>query len=58
MIDPLLLYYGKGVLPCQFTDPHAPVDIVPVDIVVNTMVAVMAKHGNRPDLELNLYHAS
>ncbi|KAK4743087.1 hypothetical protein SAY87_001088 [Trapa incisa] len=22
------------------------------------MVAVMAKHGNRPDLELNLYHAS
>ncbi|KAK4790517.1 hypothetical protein SAY86_017821 [Trapa natans] len=58
MIDPLILYYGKGVLPGQFTDPQAPADIVPVDIVVNTMVGAMAKHGNRPDLELNVYHAS
>ncbi|KAK4784361.1 hypothetical protein SAY86_018729 [Trapa natans] len=55
MVDPVLLSYGKGLLPGYFADPQGPVDIVPLDMVVNTMVSAMAKHGRQRDLALNVY---
>ncbi|KAK4778177.1 hypothetical protein SAY87_018364 [Trapa incisa] len=55
MVDPVLLSYGKGLLRGYLADPKARVDIVPVDMVVNTMVSAMAKHGRQPDLALNVY---
>ncbi|KAK4794810.1 hypothetical protein SAY86_012804 [Trapa natans] len=58
MVDPVLLSYGKGLLPGYLADPKAPVDIVPVDMVVNTMVSAMAKHGIQPDLTLNVYQVA
>lgn len=30
MVDPLLLSYGKGLLPGYLADPKAPVDIVSI----------------------------
>ncbi|PKI56354.1 hypothetical protein CRG98_023239 [Punica granatum] len=58
MVDPLLLSYGKGLLPGYLADPKALVDIVPVDMVVNTMVSAMAKHGIPSDPELSVYQVS
>ncbi|KAL8149643.1 fatty acyl-CoA reductase 2, chloroplastic-like [Apium graveolens] len=58
MIDPLMLFYGKGQLPGILANPNAVVDIVPVDIVVNTVLVAMAKHGREAKPELNVYHAA
>ncbi|KAL8149635.1 fatty acyl-CoA reductase 2, chloroplastic-like [Apium graveolens] len=58
MIDPLVLFYGKGQLPGLLGNPKSVVDIVPVDIVVNTVLVAMAKHGREAKPELNVYHAA
>ncbi|XP_016540974.2 fatty acyl-CoA reductase 2, chloroplastic-like [Capsicum annuum] len=58
VIDPLLIFYGKGEYPCMFGDPSSLVDVVPVDVVVNTTMAAIAKHGYLQIPELNVYHAT
>ncbi|XP_074363646.1 fatty acyl-CoA reductase 2, chloroplastic-like [Apium graveolens] len=58
MFDPLMLFYGKGQLPGILENPNAVIDIVPVDIVVNTILVAMAKHGREAKPELNVYHAA
>ncbi|XP_074368771.1 fatty acyl-CoA reductase 2, chloroplastic-like [Apium graveolens] len=58
MLDPLMLFYGKGQLPGILANPNAVIDIVPVDIVVNTILVAMAKHGREAKPELNVYHAA
>ncbi len=42
MAEPLILAYGQGMLPDFPAAPDAPVDIVPVDIVVGALVAACA----------------
>ncbi|XP_051126583.1 fatty acyl-CoA reductase 2, chloroplastic-like [Andrographis paniculata] len=58
MYDPVIISYGKGLLPGYLADPEAHVDIVPVDMVVNTTVAAAAKHGIISKPGLNVYHAT
>ncbi|HET8682768.1 MAG TPA: HAD-IB family hydrolase [Micromonosporaceae bacterium] len=42
MVDPIILAYGRGVLPEFAGLPDSVVDIVPVDLVTNAMLAVTA----------------
>ncbi|XP_054811030.1 fatty acyl-CoA reductase 2, chloroplastic-like [Prosopis cineraria] len=56
MFDPFILSYGKGKLPGKVADPKAILDMVPVDMVVNAAIAVMAKHANSGNLDLTVYH--
>ncbi|KAK1367388.1 Fatty acyl-CoA reductase [Heracleum sosnowskyi] len=46
MIDPFMLLYGKGKIPGFYSDPNIALDVVPVDIVVNSTLAAIAKHGS------------
>ncbi|XP_040378115.1 fatty acyl-CoA reductase 2, chloroplastic-like [Oryza brachyantha] len=45
MMDPVVLYYGKGQLSGFLADPEGVLDVVPADMVVNATLASMAKHG-------------
>nr|AHA15849.1 male sterility protein 2 [Petunia x hybrida] len=45
MMDPIILYYGKGQLTGFLVDPNGVLDVVPADMVVNATLAAMAKHG-------------
>ncbi|KAK4730750.1 hypothetical protein R3W88_023738 [Solanum pinnatisectum] len=58
IIDPLVFFYRKGDLPALLADPDCLVDLVPVDMVVNTTMAAMAKHGNLQNPQLNVYHVA
>ncbi|XP_017250496.1 fatty acyl-CoA reductase 2, chloroplastic [Daucus carota subsp. sativus] len=58
MMDPVILFYGKGQLPGFLANPKAAIDIVPVDMVVNTILVAMAKHGRDAKPELNVYHVA
>ncbi|KAK1399896.1 Fatty acyl-CoA reductase [Heracleum sosnowskyi] len=58
MMDPVVMFYGKGQLPGFLANPKAVIDIVPVDMVVNTILVAMAKHGREAKPGLNVYHAS
>ncbi|MEV4410615.1 HAD-IB family hydrolase [Catellatospora sp. NPDC049609] len=42
MLDPIILAYGRGILPFPPGVPDAPVDVIPIDFVVNAMLAVTA----------------
>ncbi|KAK9153354.1 hypothetical protein Sjap_000834 [Stephania japonica] len=55
MMDPIVLYYGKGQLTGFLVDPKGVLDVVPADMVVNAMLAAMAKHGateNHPGMNV------
>lgn len=56
MIDPVVLYYGKGQLTGFLADTNAVLDLVPADMVVNATLAVMAKHAGKAGLEV--YHVA
>ncbi|GER38654.1 fatty acyl-CoA reductase 2 [Striga asiatica] len=58
MFDPVIISYGKGLLPAYLADPNAHVDIVPVDIVANTTLAAIAKHGSINKPRLDVYHVA
>ncbi|KAL8030499.1 hypothetical protein ABFX02_14G289400 [Erythranthe guttata] len=61
MCDPVIISYGKGLLPAYLADPNVHLDVVPADMVVNTTIAAIAKHGiviNKPRGELNVYHVA
>ncbi|KAL0432839.1 UNVERIFIED_CONTAM: Fatty acyl-CoA reductase 2 [Sesamum latifolium] len=58
MFDPVIMSYGKGLLPAYLADPNVHMDIVPVDLVANTIIAAIAKHGIAKKPELNVYHAA
>ncbi|WOH07201.1 hypothetical protein DCAR_0626630 [Daucus carota subsp. sativus] len=47
MMDPIVLLYGKGKVPGFFSNPDMALDVVPVDIVVNSTLAAIAKHGGK-----------
>ncbi|KAM3233310.1 hypothetical protein P3L10_018669 [Capsicum annuum] len=56
VIDPSIFFYRKGDLPALLGDPDCLLDMVPVDMVVNTTMAAIAKHGYLQNPELNVYH--
>ncbi|KAG5584056.1 hypothetical protein H5410_044490, partial [Solanum commersonii] len=53
-----IFFYRKGDLPGLLADPNCLVDLVPVDMVVNTTMAAMAKHGNLQNPQLSVYHVA
>ncbi|KAL8147186.1 hypothetical protein AgCh_004781 [Apium graveolens] len=55
MMDPIVLYYGKGQLTGFLADPNGVLDVVPADMVVNATLAAMAKHGAAGKPETNIY---
>ena len=56
MAEPLILAYGRGVLPDFSGLPDSLLDIIPADFVVNTVLAVAA---NPPaDAKPRVYHAA
>ncbi|KAL0321758.1 UNVERIFIED_CONTAM: Fatty acyl-CoA reductase 2 [Sesamum calycinum] len=56
--DPLIISYGKGHLPAFLGDPEVKLDIIPVDMVVNTIIAATAKHGICCRPGLDVYHSA
>ncbi|GLJ25412.1 hypothetical protein SUGI_0486470 [Cryptomeria japonica] len=52
MVDPIIAYYAKGQLSALIADPNVAFDIVPVDMVANAILAVMAKHAGKSGLEV------
>ncbi|XP_015087361.1 fatty acyl-CoA reductase 2-like [Solanum pennellii] len=58
VIDPAIIFYGKGDFPGVYANPYCLMDMVPVDMVVNTTLAAIAKHGNLQSPELNVYHVA
>nr|ACA28679.1 male sterility-related protein [Linum usitatissimum]ACA28680.1 male sterility-related protein [Linum usitatissimum] len=55
MMDPIVLYYGKGQLTGFLVDPNGVLDVVPADMVVNATLAAMARHGMDQKPEINVY---
>ncbi|OEL26707.1 Fatty acyl-CoA reductase 2 [Dichanthelium oligosanthes] len=60
MMDPVVIYYGKGQLSGFLADPEGVLDVVPADMVVNATLASMAKHGGAasPGPGMHVYHVS
>ncbi|KAI6676517.1 hypothetical protein NL676_037313 [Syzygium grande] len=58
VLDPLILSYGKGRLPGFLVNPSTVMDVVPADLVVNTIIAAMAKHGIAASPGIDVYHAA
>ncbi|KAK6130585.1 hypothetical protein DH2020_035677 [Rehmannia glutinosa] len=58
MFDPVIISYGKGLLPAYLADPDVHMDIVPIDMVANTTIAAIAKHGTVNTPQLNIYHVA
>ncbi|KAK9921601.1 hypothetical protein M0R45_030105 [Rubus argutus] len=55
MMDPIVLYYGKGQLTGFLVDPNGVLDVVPADMVVNATLAAIAKHGMAQKPDINVY---
>ncbi|CAL4912752.1 unnamed protein product [Urochloa decumbens] len=64
MMDPVVLYYGKGQLSGFLADPEGVLDVVPADMVVNATLASMARHGGGASSSppsgpgMHVYHVS
>ncbi|KAF7050415.1 hypothetical protein CFC21_058787 [Triticum aestivum] len=58
MMDPVVLYYGKGQLSGFLADPAGVLDVVPADMVVNATLATMAKHGQAAEGGMHVYHVA
>ncbi|KAM3325325.1 hypothetical protein P3S67_000450 [Capsicum chacoense] len=58
VIDHTIIFNGKGELPGVLANPNLPMDVVPVDMVVNATMAAIAKHGHLKIPELNVYHVA
>ncbi|KAG4961175.1 hypothetical protein JHK87_037808 [Glycine soja] len=47
-IDSIVVAYGKGKLACFLANLKAVFDVIPADMVVNTMLVAMVAHANQP----------
>ena len=56
MSEPLIVGFGKGRLPDFPADPDIILDIIPVDFVVNAMLAAVAETARRGGIEV--YHVA
>ncbi|KAL3687060.1 hypothetical protein R1sor_013369 [Riccia sorocarpa] len=58
VVDPIAIPYGKGQFSGFTASENSVFDLVPVDIVVNTMLAVAAKHYGCEQQDTYVYHSS
>ncbi|KAJ4847379.1 hypothetical protein Tsubulata_318019 [Turnera subulata] len=58
MSEPVILSYGQGHLPGFVGEANTIMDIVPVDMVVNAILAAVAKHGITAKPELHVYNVT
>ncbi|KAJ4847376.1 hypothetical protein Tsubulata_118019 [Turnera subulata] len=56
--EPVILSYGQGHLPCFVGEANTIMDIVPVDMLVNAILAAVAKHGITAKPELHVYNVT
>lgn len=54
-IDSLAVAYGKGKLTCFLGDLNAIVDVIPADMVVNSILVAIVAHANHPNNDA-IYH--
>uniref|UniRef100_A0A7N0TVA3 Fatty acyl-CoA reductase n=1 Tax=Kalanchoe fedtschenkoi TaxID=63787 RepID=A0A7N0TVA3_KALFE len=47
-IDSLAIAYGKGRMECFLGDPNSTIDLIPADMVVNSIIVAIAAHASRP----------
>ncbi|WMV35746.1 hypothetical protein MTR67_029131 [Solanum verrucosum] len=57
-VDSFLLAYGKGALKFYYGDPYSKLDVIPGDMVVNTILAAVIAHENQYSQEVVIYHSS
>ncbi|KAE8693021.1 Fatty acid reductase 4 [Hibiscus syriacus] len=58
-VDRIVVSYGKGKLPFFFSDLNSPLDVIPVDMVVNAMAVAMEVHyADRQCSRETIYHIS
>ncbi|GAV66458.1 Sterile domain-containing protein/NAD_binding_4 domain-containing protein [Cephalotus follicularis] len=55
VLEPVLMAIGRDELREFIGDPKVVLDIIPVDLVVNAIIAAMAKHGRASKPELKVY---
>ncbi|KAK6943999.1 Fatty acyl-coenzyme A reductase, NAD-binding domain, partial [Dillenia turbinata] len=58
MADPLILNYGRGLLPAFVGNAKTLIDVIPVDMVVNALIAAIAKHGIARKPGIKVYHVA
>lgn len=56
MADPIILAFGKGHMEGFVGDRHGVLDIVPVDTVINAMLAACAVQAHAPGVQV--YHVA
>ncbi|PHT61899.1 Alcohol-forming fatty acyl-CoA reductase [Capsicum annuum] len=56
-VDAFIVNYGKGKLNVGMCDRGSIIDVIPADMVVNTVIAAMAVHQN-PSSHTVVYHSS
>uniref|UniRef100_A0A7N0U3G0 Fatty acyl-CoA reductase n=1 Tax=Kalanchoe fedtschenkoi TaxID=63787 RepID=A0A7N0U3G0_KALFE len=47
-IDSLSIAYAKGRMECFVGDPNSVIDLIPADMVVNSIVVAIAAHADKP----------
>ncbi|CAL4969405.1 unnamed protein product [Urochloa decumbens] len=60
MVDPIIIYYGKGQMDSFLGNPDCIFDVVPADMVANVTLASMARHGGTRVAEpgMHVYHVA
>ncbi|KAK9724266.1 hypothetical protein RND81_05G059600 [Saponaria officinalis] len=57
-LDPIILSHGMGQLEGFLAKPVGCLDVVPVDMVTNAMIAAIAKQGNEGKHGVNIYNVA
>ncbi|XP_006347258.1 fatty acyl-CoA reductase 3-like [Solanum tuberosum] len=57
-VDSFIVAYGKGVLKFYYGDPDSKLDVIPGDMVVNSIVAAIIAHENQYSEDVVIYHIS
>ncbi|XP_060184885.1 fatty acyl-CoA reductase 3-like [Lycium barbarum] len=57
-VDSFILAYGKGILNFFYGDPDSKLDLIPGDMVVNSILAATLTHENQHSKEVVVYHIS
>ncbi|KAL4014799.1 hypothetical protein IC575_027017 [Cucumis melo] len=55
-IDSLIVGYAKGKLTFIPCDTNSIIDMIPADMVVNTIIATMVRHKFQPPYQTRIYH--
>ncbi|CAJ2654639.1 unnamed protein product [Trifolium pratense] len=56
-VDSMICTYGKGKLPCFLGHPKTILDIIPADLVINSVIAAMVINSNQAPKNF-IYHVS